>query len=73
MVDIDRLLTSAAVDAAVEVLLHEQSRCGGTIPQNFYTSILDGLLKKGIVITRAALYKRVSLSLKYLSFQKILS
>mmetsp|Transcript_11686 Transcript_11686/g.16763 ORF Transcript_11686/g.16763 Transcript_11686/m.16763 type:complete len:144 (+) Transcript_11686:260-691(+) len=60
MVDIDRLLTNAALDTAVEVLLHEQSRCGGTIPQNFYTSILDGLHKKGIVINRPALHKRVS-------------
>ena len=60
MVDIDRLLTNAALDTAVEVLLHKQSKCGGTIPQNFYTSILDGLHKKGIVISRPALHKRVS-------------
>ncbi len=57
--DIDKLLTKTIINTAVEVLLDEQSRCGGTIPHNFYTHILNGLHKKEVLITRSALCQRV--------------
>lgn len=58
--DIKKLLTKGTIDTAVDVLLQEQRRCGGTIPLNFYTNIQDGLRDQGIVISRMALYQRVS-------------
>jgi hypothetical protein len=60
--DFDKLLTQSAIDTAVKILLHEQNRCGGTIPPNFYTRIHKSLEAKFIFIKRDALYQRVPFS-----------